>query len=695
MAETTGGTITGSEPALTVASGGDREAALRDAVAAFQSGDLGRTAATCRLLTRADREDARAWHLLGCVYGRQRRPARAARCFARAVDLAPDNAGYLVNLASAHLDLGRFTDAIATLTQALDQLAAGGEGVHPRVLPDAVAKLTQAHARRADQLMQSGDPNAAVSHYEQALRRGGRNPDILSKLGSAHVLRGAYGDALAPFREVVRLRPDSVDDVENYALVLFRLGRTREVMQILQDLIRRLPASPQLASVHCNLGVFYGTLGHDDRALEHFQKAMAISPDAPEPRQMACRALLTLGRADEAETHLETLAVTDPGSAACLAIEGRLLAFRGDLPGAYTKLRAAVATPGAQSDSWAYYAAICADLGRSEEGISALTEAVARQFDPYDRAKLQYQLGRLHDDLGNADLAFAAYAAANRYRASTTRFDATELQARTTEMIELFSPERFAALPRSRQTTPLPVFIVGMPRSGTSLVEQILDSHPLAAGAGELPHIGRLSRSLPTTLGSQATYPQCLIDAGADALDTIAAGHLDTLRSLTAPAARISDKMPENFHHLGLISLLYPQATIIHCVRDPVDTCLSCFFQDFRASLSFCFDLERLAAYYREYRRLMRHWSAGLGLRIVDVGYEDLVADPEPVIRRLIDAVGLPWDERCLSFHENKRVVLTASMQQVRRPVYATSVGRWKRYEAHLGPLLDGLAEFL
>jgi hypothetical protein len=231
-----------------------------------------------------------------------------------------------------------------------------------------------------------------------------------------------------------------------------------------------------------------------------------------------------------------------------------------------------------------------------------------------------------------------------------------------------------------------------MPRSGTTLVEQILASHPAVFGAGELLRVGEIAQRLPSALGSRLDYPLCLADFSQQAADAAAQEYLDYLQSLSGgEATRVTDKMPGNFMHLGLIDLLFPGARIIHCMRDPLDTCLSCYSQNFNGH-EYTHDLSHLGHFYRDYQRIMQHWRGVVRVPVLEVQYEALVEDPEPGSRRLIEFCGLPWDDSCLRFYENKRTVVTASYDQVRRPIYKTSTERWRNYERHIDPLKAALA---
>jgi hypothetical protein len=258
-------------------------------------------------------------------------------------------------------------------------------------------------------------------------------------------------------------------------------------------------------------------------------------------------------------------------------------------------------------------------------------------------------------------------------------------------LMNIYSPEFMARMPRASIRSERPVFIVGMVRSGTSLVEQILASHPAVYGAGELPDIIQTVLSLHTVLGTEQHYPQCLSKLTQEKTDWLAQQYLGHLASLSPDAARVIDKMPGNFMHLGFIELLFPGARIIHCMRDPLDTCLSAYFQDFSRTHQYSYDLSNLGAFYREYLRVMQHWREVLKLPMLEVRYEELVANQEAVTRRMVEFCGLEWDERCMQFHKAKRYVATASYDQVRQPLYNKSAGRWKHYERFLEPLRKGL----
>ena len=297
----------------------------------------------------------------------------------------------------------------------------------------------------------------------------------------------------------------------------------------------------------------------------------------------------------------------------------------------------------------------------------------------------------MYDSAREYDLAFTHYQQANA--AKRWQFDAEQHRADTDNFIALHSPEFMAGLPRASIRSARPIFVVGMMRSGTTLTEQILASHPAVFGAGELPDIVEMANSLPATLNTDIPYPQCMALLTQAKLDELAQRYLERLAEFSADASRVVDKAPVNFRHLGLIELMFPDAHVIHCLRDPRDSCLSMYFTDFVHSHEYSSDLANLGSFYRDYRRVTRHWRNISKIPLLEVQYEELVAEPEATIRRIVAFCGLEWDDRCLNFHKSKRYINTPSYDQVRQPIYKKSAGRWKNYARHLEPLIEALGD--
>ncbi|MHB9878363.1 sulfotransferase [Pacificimonas sp. ICDLI1SI03] len=325
---------------------------------------------------------------------------------------------------------------------------------------------------------------------------------------------------------------------------------------------------------------------------------------------------------------------------------------------------------------------------------SAIESARRRiaKVDERDAALIGYALGKALARSGEHEAAFAAWRAANQARQRQAGlFDRNGFDRRIDRLIELFSSEFFAAREGWGTASERPVFIVGLPRSGTTLTEQVLASHPLIHGAGELDVLTDMATGTPDRLGgNELSWPETAPHLSREHVDAIGADYLQRLAAVSDPgAAHVVDKQPLNFWHLGLVALALPGARIIHCTRDVRDNGLSIYVENFALDQRWATDLDDIAHYWRGYRRLMGHWQEVLGPRMVEARYEDMIDGLEPQSRALLDFLDVEWDERVLSFHNSKRAVQTPSRWQVRRPIYASSQGRWRRYAANLQPLID------
>lgn len=477
-------------------------------------------------------------------------------------------------------------------------------------------------------------------------------PDTLRRAAERH-RAGDLKGAEALCREALAARPDDPRAWGLLARALVDQGRADDGVAALR---RQVALSPGDAGAHANLGRVLGDLERAPEAEAAYDRALALAPDL---RPALVGKAAARSRQGDHEAAFKLLAPL-------------LAAGVHDLRAACTFSQAA------------------RSLKRAEAGLPYLERVLAEPgLSPQQRAGVDYERGHVLDALGRYADAFAAIARANAAFVPPPGPDPyVEVMERVTAY---FDADRLAGLPRATVASDLPVYIVGMPRSGTSLVEQILASHPRVHGAGELGLIPAIATRLNAEAPDGRGYPERLGSLDPARLDGLARELLDHLRAMAPGKARVTDKMPHNFIHLGLLAMLVPGARVIHCLRDPVDTCLSCFFQDFNDPHPYAADLARLGRHYRAYRDLMDHWARLAPLPMLTVRYEDLVADPEAGSREMVAFCGLEWDPRCLEFHRSRRPVPTASRFQVQRPVYGTSVARWRRYAPHLGPLLDAL----
>ncbi len=440
--------------------------------------------------------------------------------------------------------------------------------------------------------------------------------------------------------------------------LLLEQGKVDEAIEHFQEALR---LQPEYADAHVNLGNARRERLETAEAVESYEEALRIEPRNARAHNNLGEACLELGDASRAQVHLREALGIDPG---------------------YVSPLLQLAANGFYSPA--------------EPGIEKLRARLNDARLPDEAAsQLHFILGYVLDRDGATDAAFEHFCRGNALRRSLfqrkgTAYDA-EAHARWIDrLIAFFSSDFFKRTEGFGLASEVPIFIVGMPRSGSTLVEQILSGHSQVAAAGELKTVNRIVAGLPAKLGSAHGYPECLAALDAAQASELAEGYLAELKRHGPSAVRVTDKMLDNYLYLGLLAVLFPRARVIHCRREPLDVCLSCFFQYFKG-LSFSWDLDDLGRHNRDYERLMAHWRAVLPLPVFDVAYEELVADLEAVSRQLVAFCGLEWEADCLRFEENERVVRTMSRVQVRQPIYQSSVGRWRRYAAHLAPLMQAL----
>ncbi len=471
---------------------------------------------------------------------------------------------------------------------------------------------------------------------------------------------------------------------------LYAQARYGEVVRLCKGILR---ADPRSVPALVTMGMAELAFEHFDESLAALNRASALAPGEPSVHLAIAAAHRLQGRFAEAHKAVDRALEVRPGEPASLAAKATLMCMQGDYAGAAAVVEGAVrATPATVDLAVAQvYGRACSRLGRHAEGIAALEAAIANPGATGNRGGALTQLGELFDQARQFDHAWEAYQRAASLRREAVPFDAGAHSAAVDRMIEVWTPEAVRSLPTAGFRAERLVFVVGMPRSGTTLVEQILASHPRAFGAGELLSVARAVAAIqPVAVGplplltNIAGLGRATLERHGREVQSAAAGR-------NAKADRVVDKNPLNFLHLGLIAKMLPGARVIHCTRDPMDTCLSCFF-NVSSSIAWASDLGDLGAFYKDYQRLMSHWRAVLpDLPMLDVVYEDLAREPEAGAKRIVEFAGLEWDAACARFHENRRVALTPSIDQVRRPMYTSSIGRWRAYERHLAPLAGSL----
>lgn len=503
---------------------------------------------------------------------------------------------------------------------------------------------------------------------------------------------GRFAEAMDAIEAALALEPRSAELALLSGRVWVELGDLREAAGWFA---RALRLDPALHEARCHLGLLALEAGDPEGAADAFRAVLARSPDSAAARHGLARALLDEGDAEGAvREHREAIRLR-PRSAALHASLGQTLSNSGDLAGAAASFRAAL---GLDPNFAPALGGLAATLrGELPDGERAAMERLleAPGMPPARRSALHFGLGQAYDGRGEYGRAAEHVAKGN---AEQRRFHLERDQAYRPEehrryidgLIGAFTREFFARTRGFGSDSRRPVFIVGLPRSGTTLAEQILASHPEVFGAGERRFVPLGFAAIPAILGSEKTPVRCLSEVTEKGLKTVADWHLGKLSALDSERRHVVDKMPENFALLGWIAALFPNAAILHCTRDVRDVAVSCWVTNF-SRIRWAGDLVHIAERVREYRRCAAHYRAVLPVPVLEVPYEAMVADQEGTTRRMLDFVGLGWDARCLNFHETERLVKTASVAQVRRPIYGKSVARWKRYEAALAPFLERL----
>jgi tetratricopeptide (TPR) repeat protein len=580
------------------------------------------------------------------------------------------------------------------------------------------------------------DLTASIEAGRRALAE--RPGDIDALAGLAHLLvaAGIWGEAGELYRQALKLAPEREDVRQGAARVAAAMLTRAQACQQAGDAERAIHAyrvaialDPRLPiQAYLGLGVLMLQKGDAERALAVFRKACDVYPDRPAAHLQSGRALQDLRRFEEAIAAFRRAVELGPGSVAAarhladllikeghldealdvcrriqmllpdepsaIANEAFVLELKGEPQRAYDLLLPLIRGGKITSHVALAFGTVCQRLEPpSDEALPLLRDELGKpELQGESRARMLRTYSALCNVLGLADEAFAALREAKQIDADRFEDSKDELLGIIDRSLTCFSKERMARLPRARHGSKLPIFIVGMPRSGTSLAEQILSSHPRVFGAGELTTIIGLAR---TALGTGKAYPECFDSWTPERVEGAAEHFMKQLRALAPSADRITDKMPFNFLHLGMIEVLFPGARVIHCSRNALDTCVSCYFMEFSPKLSIFNDLATVGRYYRGYRAVMEHWKKVLTIPVFELNYERLLADPERIVREMVAFCDLEWNDACMKFHESRRHVKTFSYHQVRKPLYTASIGRYRVYDSHLGPLKEALGPAL
>jgi tetratricopeptide (TPR) repeat protein len=579
---------------------------------------------------------------LGSILAMQRRYDDAVECFQQAIRIEPRLPLAHKKLGEALAALGRGSEADDAFREYLDRDPSAGAG-----------------AAGAEQL-EAGRTEEAIATLRGAIKEDPENVDALRVLASAYWhSRKNLPDAEALLRRATQIAPD-------YAAAWLLLGAVLVEQQKFADAIHaceKLTAlEPRDPRAWAGLANALARAGYADRSAAAYAKSVALKPDAPGVQMGYAHVLKTLG----------------------------------DQMGALAAYRASIR--GKPDSGEAYWSMANLKTFRFEpQEVAAMEEQVARA-DLGESADIHFRfaLGKAYEDRGDYDAAWRSYDAGNRRQRMLVSFDPLEMIQRQSEIMEVFTREFLEGHAGNGCDSPDPIFVVGLPRSGSTLVEQILASHSAVEGTAELPELGRIATSIGRYRPDGVHFPKSLRDLRRKDWRDYGRQYIDdTRRHRVTARPFFTDKLPNNFVLVGLIHLILPNAKVINTRRHPLDSCLGAYKQLFALGQPFTYDVQDLAEYYKQYHAMMQHWHRVLPGKVLDVHYEETVTDLEGQVRRILEHCGLPFEESCVRFHESDRAVRTASSEQVRRPIYRDALGKWRRYEKHLDIWKEELAPII
>jgi Flp pilus assembly protein TadD len=607
-----------------------------------QAGDLDGAKSALERAVQLDPKSAQALNNLGIVHYERREFKEAVDFYRRALDMQPAMAEALNNLGNALRMTGDADGAIHAYQDAL---------THREHYPEVYNNL-------GTLLQQQNRLEVAEHAFRKAINQNPRYIEAYNNLASLYVFQQKDVDALRVLGEALKIDGENSQTLLITARIQLRRNNQQAAEQAARAILAKTPDDADALTI---LGQVLHENDRYEEALAVLEKAVTANPKNPEALNFYGVALKSLGRLDEAREHM-------------------LDALRGNemMYGAYANLSDLV------------------DFSKGDgeelfERMDKIFSTVKNKQAPF-MLPLHYAYAKALDDRGEPERALDHYIAGGKMKRSQLAYNEEETHGffdsiRAAFPKEMFDDRKFGGLGDDR-----PVFIVGMPRSGSTLVEQILSSHPDVYGAGEVKYLSVALGKLRDRFPNLPKYPEMVSKLTPAQMEIAAKGYLQALTASSGAAKRVTDKLLTNYFFVGLLNLFYPNAKVIHTRRDPVDTCLSGFTKLFKDDMPHSYDLSELGRYYVKYRELMEHWEKVLPEGFMTtVVYEDVVADTEKEAKRLIAFLGLPWDEKCVDFHKSDRPVKTASVAQVRKPIYKTSVQRWKKYGDGLQPLVDAL----
>lgn len=619
---------------------------------------------------------AEALHLWGVIHYQKGQAATAIQLIQQAIDNNPTIALFHSNIGEIYRQLNNLDLSIQHGERAI------------ALDPQSASAFSNLGIAYYD----AKELTLAEKYHHIALSLNPSFPCSLNNLGSIYKIQGKMEQAILYYQAAISASPKFIEPLNNLGLLLIDLKRFTEAESYLKS---ALACNPRFAAAHYGIAKLYFSQHHFLESEEALHQAIAIDAQKPEYYELLSQLYYEQNKHAQAFFYLDKALSIDPTLSSLHIHKGTMLMETGDNAGAETQFLKMAEHPEVDTRVLVHYSLVQLRKIRPDHASLDALLSIAHNPQTISPDKLPYlyfALGKCHDDLGEFSKAFTYFAKGCALKRQQITFNIETQITLTEKIIRFFTQEKIDYLRAFAHSSATPIFIVGMPRSGTTLAEHILASHPSVYGAGELPYfhqgIEQLQKNTPFL-----SYPDNLSKISADVYHCFTQDYLAALARIAPEATHITDKMPHHFMHIGLIHALFPNAKIIHVKRNPIDTCLSCYTKLFQEGQLYSYDLTELGQYYRCYEKIMAHWRTVLPKHAwLDVNYEAFIDNVEIEAKRMITYCNLSWDPACITFYNSKRKIRTASFMQVRQPIYTASVDRWQNFKNELSPLIEALS---
>jgi tetratricopeptide (TPR) repeat protein len=674
----------------------------------YTAGRLDAAEDLCRQIIAARPNRADVHNILGVILHRKGQAEAGIKSVREATRLNSSNPNFYSNLGEMERKAGHLDAAATALRRAvsLDDKAAQAHNNLGIVYYDqhdyqkaaehygkALAiddKYAEAHNNMGNAQRALGDTEAALAEYERAIEMRENYAEAYNNMGTALRDQQKFEEAEYSYQRALQIRPNYIEAANNLATLLIQQKRYDEALRSLGDILKVQPKHvPTLVCV-ARAQLMRGAYGTAERATK---LALVEDPENVEALTLLGQICHELDRFEDSVAKFEQVLKIKPNNVDALNFYGITLKSLGRMDEARKMFAKALELQPRAIGAYSNMVDL-ENFSKDDALFKAMLGILEKAKNPNEERymALHFALGKAYEDMKEHPKALEHYSTGAKLKRATLKYDEAEVFGFFDSIRETFNEAYFAKPPYEGLPTSLPLFIIGMPRSGSTLTEQIISAHPDVYGAGEIKLLSVCLTNLRQKFPNLPRFPKMVTGMKPQHFASVANGYLKEITAMSPSAVRVTDKLLTNYFFAGLIHTLFPNAKIIHTMRDPIDTCLSAYSKLFKDDMPHSYDLRELGRYYKKYEQLMEHWRRVLPAGVMlDVQYEDVIADPEKSARRVIEFIGLPWNDACLEFHRSDRPVKTASVSQVRKPIYATSVKRWERYGEGLQPLVDAL----